>query len=496
MATTDIEKAIAKNKLNFMIAKEEAAKSIKLAKEQMIFGLTAHILAKLFPKNHENFKHFFNTIKSKLPNDIKHLTEVFDSSRSSEVEKYWGWSDWEIISDGIVRAIDLYSKLDKLYCVIALEILEGKTDGELETLELPISKSLADLAKENPNVDNLITLLNTIEPDKWSFILNQNQISKISSLKTLLIKVKNTQEEKEKECLKTANIDIEKQNEFKKMFFEEFTKLASLRNLAKKVKIYNNLTDQHSGTLTSWGFKQIDFKSSFVEDSHISHVSFMGHGNGYGRSMARSEDEKVFKEILEGIHNKKDIGIQHIIQEVENVITNKRFENPLIIQTLNPRFESEYLEQSEMFFSRFNPNCPKTDFAILNAYEGIIKVAEKNIPIIKLYVRNDELKNKIVVTDFNKLGSWNQYSPIGQKKYEEFKYDIFFFRIADLSQNDELRQNILDENPEWLEQHEDKEGFLRQKVLINIEQKFKFEISNPDAGYCLNCTIQPPDSPQ
>lgn len=42
------------------------------------------------------------------------------------------------------------------------------------------------------------------------------------------------------------------------------------------------------------------------------------------------------------------------------------------------------------------------------------------------------------------------------------------------------------DNPGWLQEYPDKEGYLRQKVLINFKQKFEFEIKDSRAGYLIN----------
>jgi hypothetical protein len=55
-----------------------------------------------------------------------------------------------------------------------------------------------------------------------------------------------------------------------------------------------------------------------------------------------------------------------------------------------------------------------------------------------------------------------------------------------LNDDNERRQKIINEKPIWLEKYPDKEGYLQQKVLINIYQKFKFTVKNSGKAFCFS----------
>ena len=87
-----------------------------------------------------------------------------------------------------------------------------------------------------------------------------------------------------------------------------------------------------------------------------------------------------------------------------------------------------------------------------------------------------------MIIDLKEFASWNQYSPIDKVEDSEFKEGIFYIKVIDLNADIIRRQKIMTENPAWLNEHADKEGYLRQHVVINIYEKFKIEIEDSTAG--------------
>ena len=483
------DKAEIVDKITYQRSKEEIAEQIKLAKEQVFFGITALVFETYFQNQEDNtLKVFFNSIINRLPNDILRLTEVFDESRSFEAEDFWGWRDWELIADGEVHTIDVHSKLDRVYCIKALQILGIQSEEQIAKIKLPHSRNLAYLVEGTPGANKLNDILDTInsEPEKWDFILNESQRIKISALKILFKQLEDAQKTTEEEYIRESVIDADKFTEFKGKLHEAFAKSGRLRPIAITFNIYKDLTEHTPDTtIPSWGYNQIDEKAAFIKDWH---VHYSGWGEQYGRGMATSEDYQVFEKIVNGITDKKDIERREIIQEIEKVLAAKTFEHPVILQTVDYLFEYGYVRKSEAFTARYNPDCPKTKLDDHDGYMGVLKFASGIVPVVNVFVRQQGLDNKLVIVEFNKLGFWNQYSPIDKPEDRIHQDGIFFLRVTDLNRDDESRQKILSETPQWLQQYQDKEGYLRKRVLVNFFQRLEFEIKDPSAGYCLNIT--------
>lgn len=484
------EKKNVRQRIEFRKTQINISKRLKLSKEEIVFGTTAYLFEKY--RLHQSdplFQEFFTMAKDALPNDTVRLTEVYISSRSLWRDNFWGWDDWEMIPDGEVHSIDVESKLDRLYCIKALQILGGKNAESISTIKLPSSRDLAFLAEDRQKT--VISALDDISSQsaQWSFILTSEQVAMVPVLKELLAKAKQEQEKAEEGMKKNAPIDEEKLSEFKKDVIEEFNKMGHLRKIFIKLGVYEDLTNQKPvNPVLSYGYNQIQDKGALIKDWHVNYIDL---GQGLGRGMGRSEDEVIFGEMAEGITEKKNIKKNEVISEIERTILEMNTENPVILQTLNHNFEYEQVRQSESFIPHYNRDCPPTMFDGMSGYMGILKVADRKVPVIDIFVWKEDSKNKVVVTDIGKLGKWLQYSPVEKEKDVPYKEGIFLFRVADLNVENSLRQEILSENPPWLQEEQDADEYLRKRMLVRIFEKLTFKIQNPAIGACFTVSDIP-----
>jgi hypothetical protein len=67
------------------------------------------------------------------------------------------------------------------------------------------------------------------------------------------------------------------------------------------------------------------------------------------------------------------------------------------------------------------------------------------------------LNNKVVITDLHDLGIWQQYLPIDRPGDEDYLDGIFYIKVSDLNVEDAVREKILSENSNWLQEYSDKE---------------------------------------
>ena len=484
------EKEKIRKKIEFRETQISISNRLTLSKEEIIFGTTAYLLERYRLSQWRSlFQQFFDEANAAVPSDLVRLTEVYIASRSLWRDNFWGWDDWDMIPDGVVRSIDVESKLDRLYCVKALQILGGKTPEVIATIELPKTRDLAYLSEDRQRT--LFSVLEDLSShsSEWNSILTLEQLAKIPALKELLKSAKEAQEEIEEEAKKNAPIDEEKLKEFKKEVFEEFDKTGHLRKIAVKLGVYDDLThEKPTEPVSSYGYNQIHDKGPLIKEWHI--IS-LGLGEEFGRGLGRSEDEVVFGEIAEGITENKNIQKNEVISEIETILLEKNLEYPVVLQTLNHNFEYEQVRQSERFISHYSKDCPPTIFDGLGGYMGVLKIADINVPVIDIFVWKEDLKNKVVVTDVGKLGRWKQYLPIEKSEDAPYQEDIFLFRVADLNTEDGLRQEILKENPTWLQQEENPEDYLQKRMLIRIFEKMTFKVEQPSLGACLTVSDIP-----
>ena len=70
----------------------------------------------------------------------------------------------------------------------------------------------------------------------------------------------------------------------------------------------------------------------------------------------------------------------------------------------------------------------------------------------------------------------------------ERKYIVgkFFINIIDLNLDIAKREEIVSSNPEWLQKISEKEIFLRQRVIIQVFERFEYSIKNKDVGISIS----------
>lgn len=474
-------------KIEVQREREKTATDIKQKKQQIIFGLSGYIFETLRKDSTNSVvRKFYDEISKRLPTQLPTLTALYQSARTFEAGRLWNWDNWESIPDGEVHIIDVHSKLDRLYCVKALQVLAPMTNDSIMQITLPTSRDFAFLVEDRTGGHTIIAMLNEIQtsPEHWSYVLDETAVSKIDPLKKLLQEAKDEQEKNEDQYLQTVEVNPIKFEEFKAKIKESFYSTARLRFVADKLGIYNKLLSEVPGkTVPSWGYNQLDNKAAFIENWH---VHYGGWGDTYGDGLANSEDQLIFEQIVESVGVKKVIKKDGIVVEIEKAITEHKMINPVIIQTLEYLFEYDSIKRPNLFIEKYRRDCPKTPFSDLRSFIGVFKLGDRNVPVIDIFVRDKKLENTIIVTDLEKLGTFNQYAPIDKPEDAKDQYDVFFLRVDDLNKDVEQRNKILERNPDWLEKYSDKEGHLKSCVVVRLYEKFKFEIKDPNAGVCIN----------
>jgi hypothetical protein len=473
--------------LEKQLIKEEVIERVLLAKKQVLFALASKIFSSYQRnKTDDLIKQFFDFINSKINLSVEELTKVFDSCRNFNSEDYWGWDDWETIPDGEVHIIDFYSKLDYYYCVKILGLLRNLSADQVAEIDMPHSRELAFLAENSPGNETLVSKLNIIKKNAqdWSFVIDQQSVDKIDKCIELLQLIKKKQEIKEEDYLKTAEINPEKLGEFKEKVKNGFAESAKIRPLVKIYGVYVDKTNEAPGSsIPSYGYNQIDEKAAFLKDWY---VHYGGWGEQYGTGMANSEDQIFFKQIVENLTEKKEIDSNRLITVISESVNKYGFTDPVIIQSLEYMIEYNSIKGSEHFIDKWRYDCPKNKISNLQGFIGVLKYDSMVIPVFDIFVREENLNNKVVITDLSKLGVWEQYSPSDKLEDNQYVDGIFYLNISDLNVDNKVRTKIISENSDWLQKYEDKEGYLRQKVSVKIYQKFRFTISDQSKGLVIS----------
>ena len=450
---------------------EKTEEEINNRRKQMFFGLTSWIFDLYMAKsNKDDIKNFYLEMQNNISSDLKELTKIFLRTHTSKSEGFWGWHWWDIIPDGEVRAIDIFGKFERLYCIKALQILEGKTEEEIEKIEIPYSRDLAFLAEED---GNLMKIMDNIQNKQanWKFVLSQNAIGKINSFKKILHKAKQKQEEDENELKRSAKISPKKVDDFKQQVIKGFYESVVIRDIFKHYKTYYDKTNKaYIDNLTRFGINVVNDKSAFFENWHVHYVDW---GRNYGKNIAFGENSDLIEQISNQCIEESDI--EAILNKFDNV-------SDIIIIAIG--MESYWhFSNSENFRPEWYKDIPQLK---INGFMGWYVHNKKNIPIFRVY--NIYIDNKILILNKSRLGKLIQYSPLNRGESSEFKKDIFYINIQPFSDNEELLSDFIEKPPEWLKAIGDKEAqmkHLKTQVLIHIFERFVYNKVEDFEGYIL-----------
>ncbi|GEM_PF-971368 len=484
-ARTDEERKILQEKLDLQKARQDAAEKIQRRKQQLVFGMAAWIFEMVRLRQDDmDLRAYYDDIKTYLPHEIKELTALYSSARDFDVERFWNWNNWELIPDGEVHTIDFNSKLDRLYVVSALHLLRGITTENVGTIELPHNRDLAFLAEQRDGA--LWKMLTDIEttPANWEFALDTVELPKASILKTLLTKAKEAQEKDEEDRVRQTDIDPEKLAEFKKSLLDAFRDGSIIRSIITRVGTYIDRTDTANAEVKAYGYNQLDEKAAFIKNWH---VHYSGWGENYGNGMASSESQIIFRDILEGLETKKIIPKNDIVPAIEKAVTALGAEDLIVIESLDHMFEYDGgIRKSEAFIPRWDHrDRPKFPFDEDRWCDGYFKIGEKYIPVFRVFTRDEDVKNFLVVASLKELGELVQYSPTDDPQDKTHREGIFELKVIDLNSDDVARSKLISQDPLWLREHQNKEGYLRRKVLINVYERVQFVFKNKAAAVKL-----------
>lgn len=486
-ASAEVEKSRIGLKLKVQKSLEESEKEIKLRRQQLFFGITAWAFRNYrSDKVDQGKKQLFAVLKKHLPTKLEELTHVFITSRSFETEDFFGWGWWDMVPDGEVHAIDFHSNLDYLYLVLALENLSGSRD-QVEKISLPPSRDLAFLIEKNGELQKKLNEIETNYSVAWGDFVSADNVSKASLLRELFEKAQKAQEVNEREYIKTTAISSKKVEEFYNLFLKGFNEHSTLRKLFSRFNRLNDLsaTTELKPEIDMWGYNQIDMKEGFLEKWHVHYV---GWGEQYGEGFVRSENEVVFEKIADNLSEKKQVKKDEVIVQIIDYLKNKKLKNPIIAGSFVDYFELQNLRASERFVPQWDKRQGSTDLDDLPFYMGYLKCDDLKVPVLRIFSKKTEIKNALIIFSADSIGEWIQYPPLKTVNDKGKQRDIFFYQIYDLNFEDDQRNKILKQNSTWLQEQKNAENYLRQRVLINIFEKFEFNILNKDAGCRFNIT--------
>ncbi|OHD06998.1 MAG: hypothetical protein A2Y41_11165 [Spirochaetes bacterium GWB1_36_13] len=456
---------------------------INKKRQEMFFGVTSWILF-ITESNKDNteIKKYFETCKQYLPSDIQDLTEIFLNVHDFDVEHFWGWSNWELEGKSedseFAHGINILEKLEKLYAIQSLKILQPKNAQEIEKIKLPHTRELAFLAE---GTRDLLKILDNIKSnsENWKFVLNDQEISKVDKFKELLEKARKAQEEGDLQRKREAQVSKTKINEFKKNVVKNFYESHGIRNVLKYYGlVIDESIDSYEGEIKKLGINTMFDKAPFFDESVKWHAHFMGDDNGFdfGRSLINGENNEIIKIIQKNLNLIKK-------EELESQLAIYDLKNTLIISLNGVSWK--FLEEKS------NNYIPKWQLQSKKIYPdkiaGIYQFENYEIPVYEIY--NGSKSKDLLVLDKNNFGKIVQYSPLDKDESKEFQQDIFYMDVGVFTDDSDLMKKFLESPPDWLKEIGDKEAqknHLKERVVIKIFERFEFKLAEKVKGFKIN----------
>jgi hypothetical protein len=482
-------KKVLEEKLRLQTLKIKARHEITIRRKELVFGLASWILKKHRNDSNPILKKFFERIQSTLPSDLSELTSVFDSVHSFETATFWGFDDWGMIADGRAHSIDVHSGPERLYAISSLKLLRRKNPDQIHAIHLPHSRNLSYLADAN---SNLMKLLDEIaaNPQNWVALLSNIEIAQIPHLKALLSQSKRDQEVADEEMIRDQTFSPVKITEFYKNFKEGYRERSTLRLLAEKFGIIEDKSEsQELRPEISWiGYNQLDSKEGFFENWHVHYLDW---GKQYGEGIANGENQTIFEDIANALTDSIEIEPKEFVSTITQRLHGQDVSDLIALGFRDFEFGEVY-RRSDVFVPEWQARGENK----LSGYEGIpfymgyFKAGNGNLPVFRIGTRKLALRNTVIVVSLKDIGRWEQLPPINKPEDKPNQKGVFMLKISDLNLDDEVRNKILQQNPPWLQEHENPENYLRHKALIIAYEKFIFSILDPTKGFRISTPNQ------
>lgn len=445
----------------------EAKEKVEDTKKCVWFGLGAWI-TRLYRKQEltqDEFLTFFNEISTRFDN-LEKLSSTFGMLALFSDVKF-GWDFWVLKEkrEGKVFGIDTREWMQWFYCIQGIR-LTPTSIGE----GTPISPSRLIVDR----LENLKTACNTVlkEPKKWESALGDKIQEKVSNFLLLNERAAEQQIRIEKQWLVEQELSTRMCEDCKNKIVEAWKTAATVGAIIERLGNFEDYdVDDKCKKIKYFGFNRLGDKAAFVEGWHVGYVGF---GEVFGRSLGHGENGLLLKEICGSLKLHKKVSRNKICASMHSAIMRlrtARFKPSLIFirdwKTLTT------IRESEGFKPKSKEPSSETDVVGCMGYF-------EDIPIFPLR----ECPIDCCIIDVAGLGVLIRCKlNSGLQPY---------LKISITQINDKLATSMIDKNPNLLKDEKGRDKTLeaaifdlKQRVIIKILEKVKFEIQDNNAGLRL-----------
>lgn len=466
-------------------ARVSAAEALELAREQIIFALSAYLLDRYInDKDNSNKRALFEAVRSSLPITLERLTEVYDSVGRIDTADQFGWQWWDVKADGKAHLVDTHGKPNQLFCVRAIELLRGMGDGAVRGVHLHGSNDFAYLVNRQ-NTQGLFATLQGMRqnPNRWVDIIGPDAIPRIDVLERILDDAKAAAERLSADQLVAAQLSPAKVEEFRRSVVGTYRIFGRLRELLNALGAFVDLTDRPAPQdIRSWGYNQLDDKAAFIDDWH---VSYPGWGENYGRGLAQTEDHAAYAEMVRAAPQRADVQRIDAIAALGRELESCGFVLPIVLQSFTSLLEYEEILDKDRFVPRYRDDCPTTPVSEVDGFMGVLKSGRTAVPILNLRMNDINSHNRVLVFDGNKFAKLVRFSPADEVTEQSSVLDGIYIKVTDLNADDTRRNEIMESAPDWLRNEREPERYLRMRVVVNVYERFSVDVLDPASAFAF-----------
>ena len=454
---------------------EDAYKEFRRRKSQMFFSLGSHIFRKHVAKpSNREVSSFLGEINELLPADASDLTELYTSFVDQGLQSIWGWEWWDTPQEGPWMG-DPYEKITQYYCFQLAKVCEGLSTERIIGLSFPRTGFfLNQVAATGSVATTMKSFLN--DRDKWHAIVPDLWLGGVEALVKAFEKLVKESAREEEDRLIASEIEYDVLKNFRFRFKEAFLAKAGIRRVFVDCNAYideSSVLPRIKGEL-KWGLNTLEDKRFYAENRLETDL-----GKRQGEHLGNSESLFAFEEVCKLLPNsevQRGEAIEEVISRGIKELLDSGYVTSAIFMSLKADRHFA-LESSSLFTPAWKLDLPRQENP---ACTGHFHFESRKIAAYSVWGASKE--NCLCILDLPKCMEWVQKSPIDDHSEAGFVENPFSIRIADLAKEDELRNQIISQPPQWLIEQEEPDRYLRMRVWLQIWERFKLTLKQPEAG--------------
>jgi hypothetical protein len=240
---------------------------------------------------------------------------------------------------------------------------------------------------------------------------------------------------------KVVNDDLVKfENEFK-------------NNLRLRSSLKYEVLNENTGKGKSWGIN-----TNVPRESYIEGESYPGTADSFASDMANSDDEFIYTLLMEDSKELEEVN--ELDEMIERSLKLGNELKDLVLITSRDLYSKNILSKSENFKFSYQEKIKNEKF---KKADGFYLYKNVQIPVYQVFLRNKNTKRKLILANIDKLIIKFDANPFNLTK--KIGETGVFVEIVDPKVNDELRENLIQQKPKWLQEFPED---LREKLVAKI----------------------------